>query len=169
MTVAQVLVVNLLTDGMPAIALSRDPTSPETMRRRPRGRGASFTRELRAVLAVAGATVGLAATCAYAVGRELAPEAAQTMAFATIALAELAFVFSIRSQDAPAWREPRNDALVWSVLGSALVVALLIYVPFLGGPFGTKPLAAGELALVLGLALVPAALLEAFKAFRRRR
>ena len=49
------------------------------------------------------------------------------MAFATIALAELVFVFSMRSSFAPAWRGPRNPALTVSVLGSALVVALLVY------------------------------------------
>jgi Ca2+-transporting ATPase len=90
------------------------------------------------------------------------------MAFATIALAELVFVFSIRSTDAPAWRGPRNATLTWSVLASALLVALVIYVPALNEPFGTHALSPVELAVVAVFALVPAALVEAVKARRRR-
>lgn len=169
MTVVQVLVVNLLTDGLPAIALSRDPASPDAMHRPPRGRDRLFSTELRFALVIAGLAVGVAATCSYALGRQLAPGEARTMAFATIALAELAFVYSIRSSKAPAWRGPANRALGWSVLGSVLLVALAVYLPVLNGLLGTRPLAAAELAIVAGLALTPAVLLEGLKAIRRRR
>ena len=168
MTVVQVLTINLLTDGLPAVALSRDLASPGTMRRRPRGHGTLFPRQLQLALGVAGIAVGLAATAAYLVGRQLAPEAAQTMAFATIALAELVFVFSVRSTDTPAWRGPRNPVLVASVLASAALLALTVYLPPLQAPFGTEALGAVELAVVVALAAAPTALVEAIKALRRR-
>ncbi len=167
MTVAQVLVVNLLTDGLPAVALSRDPASPDTMARRPRGREGLFSRRFLWVLAGVGIAVGLAATCAYVVGREIAPDAAQTMAFATVALAELVFVFSLRTEVRPAWRGPRNPLLGWSVIGSAALVAAALYVPWLAAPLGTTALGASELAIVVALAFLPAALFEAVKAVRR--
>ena len=169
MTVVQVLTVNLLTDGLPAVALAQDPASPLTMQRRPSSFQALFSRPLRLALGLAGVGVGLAATVAYVVGRETDPGAAQTMAFATIALAELLFVFSIRSTSEPAWRGAPNRALVASVLASAAVVALIIYVPALREPFGTASLGSAELGLVLLLAALPAAAVEAVKAVRRRR
>ena len=114
-----------------------------------------------------GIAVGLAATCAYVVGREIAPDAAQTMAFATVALAELVFVFSLRTEVRPAWRGPRNPLLGWSVIGSAALVAAALYVPWLAAPLGTTALGASELAIVVALAFLPAALFEAVKALRR--
>jgi calcium-translocating P-type ATPase len=104
MTVVQVLAVNLLTDGLPAIALARDPASADTMRRPPAHLGTLLGRELTLALVAAGLGVGLAATAAYLVGREVDPDAAQTMAFATIALAELVLVFAVRTPHRAAWR-----------------------------------------------------------------
>ena len=169
LTVVQVLVVNLLTDGLPAVALAGDPASDETMRRPPRAHGSLFSRALGSTLVVAGLGVGLTATAAYVAGRELAPAAAQTMAFATLALAELLLVYAIRSPSVPAWRGGRNPMLGWSVLASLAVVAAVVYIPALREPFGTVALAARELGLVAVLAVLPAAVLEAIKWRRRRR
>jgi Ca2+-transporting ATPase len=168
MTVVQVLTVNLLTDGLPAIALARDPASGDTMRRRPRRLGALFSPALRAWLGVAGLVVGLAATVAYLLGRALDPGAAQTMAYATIALAELALVYALRTPG-PFWRGPRNRLLNLGVLASAAVVAATIAAPPLRDAFGTVALGPRELAIVLALALLPGLAVELAKAVRRAR
>jgi Ca2+-transporting ATPase len=163
----QVLVVNLLTDGLPAIALARDPASSETMRRPPARARTLLGRELTLVLGAAGLAVGLVATGAYLAGRELDPGAAQTMAFATVALAELIFVFSVRTPTRPAWRGSRNVALLLAVVGSVILVAAAIYLPVGRELTGTEALGPVELALVLGLSFVPLLIVEAAKVARR--
>ena len=169
MTVVQVLTVNLLTDGLPAVALTRDPASRLTMQSMPRGHGSLFPRRLQFALASMGVAVGLTATAAYVIGRALEPAAAQTMAFTTLATAELVLVFSIRSGTSPAWRAPRNPFLLASVLVSFLLLVLTIYVAPLGDAFDTEPLGIAAAAIVAGLSVAPSALTEAVKAVRRSR
>ena len=165
LTVVQVLAVNLLTDGPPAIALARDPAGSHA--RLPRG--TVFGRGYAAALVVMGLLVGLAALVAFLVVRELRPEAAQTAAFATVALAELALVFSCRSVRLPSWRLPPNRHLHRAVAFSLAVVAALVYLPPLQESMGTVSLTPGEVALVVALAVAPAVLTEVAKAVRRRR
>jgi Ca2+-transporting ATPase len=167
MTVVQVLTVNVLTDGLPALALARDPAAPGVMRRPPEGGGALFRRPLVVALGVAGVLVGITALAAYLIGREIAPGQAQTMTYATVALAELVAVFSFRSPTDPAWRMPRNLYLLGGVVGSLFILAVTIYVPAVARAWGAVELGPTELAVVLGLALVPAAAIELAKAMYR--
>jgi hypothetical protein len=89
------------------------------------------------------------------------------MAFATVALAELAFVFSLRSPIPAAWEAPRNMYLVGSVVLSAALVATA-YVPALNAPLGTVTLGAQELGIVVRLSLVPFLCVEAGKGLFHR-
>jgi P-type Ca2+ transporter type 2C len=168
MTVVQVLLVNVLTDGLPAVALTNDPPAPGVMRRAPERGDRLFTTRAWGALAAIGVLVGLAALGAFLVGRSDGGDASQTMAFATVALAELALVFSIRSPTRPAWEAPRNPYLVGSVILSAALVLVAVYLPALNEPLGTVPLSLSELGLAVALALLPFLCVEAGKSLFRR-
>ena len=122
MTVVQVLAVNVLTDGFPAVALTRDPPAPDVMQRPPERGTRLFGRESWAAIALVGALVGAAALGAFLMGRSLDEEASQTMAFATLALGELGVVFAVRSPIDPAWKRSRNPYLFMGVATSALLL-----------------------------------------------
>lgn len=169
MSVAQVLAVNLLTDGLPALALARDPATPELMARGPFRRGPLLSRALTSALAVAGVAVGGVGLAAYLAGGADDSATGRTMAFATVALAELVFVFACRSPSVHAWRAPRNLLLVGSVAASAALVVASLTLPPARALLGTTPLSGTQVAVVAVLAVVPTALVEAAKAMRRRR
>ena len=108
-----------------------------------------------AALATIGVLVGLAAFAAFLLGDSGGSGEAETMTFATVAFAELALVFALRSPIRPAWHEPRNRYLVASVLLSAAIVLFAVYLEALNEPLGTVPLGASQLGIVLALGGAP--------------
>jgi Ca2+-transporting ATPase len=169
LAVIQILIVNLLTDGLPALALARDPAGPETMHSPPRPGHELFDRRTWWTLLWIGVLVGVVTFAAFAIGRALGDDGEQTMAFATLALAELGLVYGMRSMSEAAWQAPRNRWLNVSVVASAALVAVAVYVPGARSAFAAVPLDPAASAIVLALALVPLAAVELYKAYRRSR
>jgi Ca2+-transporting ATPase len=169
LAVIQVLLINLLTDGLPAVALARDPAGASTMTTPPRRGDHLFERRAWLALGLIGCLVGGAATVSYVAGRGFGGGTAQTMTFVTVALTELLLVFSIRSPTLAAWRLPANTWLLASVIASAAFVAAAVYLPQAHEPFATVSLDTWSALTATGLAFVPAALVEAAKAHRRNR
>jgi Ca2+-transporting ATPase len=169
LAVIQVLLVNLVTDGLPALALARDPAGKETMSTPPRVGSALFDGRTWRMLLAVGALVGCTTFAAFAIGRALGGGVAQTMAFATLALAELALVYGMRSPTAAAWEGPRNRWLDLSVAASIGLVAGIVLLPQAHEPFATVSLEVWQALLIVPFALVPLVGLELLKATRRRR
>jgi magnesium-transporting ATPase (P-type) len=90
------------------------------------------------------------------------------MAFATLALSELALVYGMRSRTVAAWRLPPNGWLNLSVFLSFLVVVAAVYTPGGDAVFATVPLDPVDAATVALLALVPLAAIELLKSRSRR-
>jgi P-type Ca2+ transporter type 2C len=168
LTILQILLVNLLTDGLPALALGLDPADRDVLRRPPRPPSEGILRPIGPQVAAGGALTAAAALAAFLIGWGDAEEVAQTMCFTTLVFAQLAYVLSVRGER-PFLRAGRNPVLVWAVAGSAAMAALVLAIPALAERFGNVELSAGQLGMALALALVPFAATEGWKQYRRTR
>jgi len=173
----QLLWINLVTDGLPALALGIDPGSPRVMDRPPRGADESILTGRRQIqVLVQGGAIALGALAMYfAVDSGLlkvdGAEHAQTMLFTTIVLAQLLHAFNFRSETRSVFRLEtlKNKWLVAAVLGSLSLHSLVIYVPALQKVFKTQPLGIEDWIAVVVAALVPLVLIDAFKVISARR
>jgi Ca2+-transporting ATPase len=85
---------------------------------------------------------------------------AQTVAFATLVLAQLIHVFDCRSEKSVLSRNPfGNQYLVWAVISSLALMLVVIYYPPLQPIFHTLPIVAKDWLLILGLSSIPTFLL----------
>ena len=168
LTVVQILVVNLLTDGLPAVALAVDPPERDAMQRPPRPPTQGVLDPIRGRLLVGGVATGLAAFASFLIGESDTHATGQTMAFATLVFAQLAYVFAVRGAD---WffRAGRNAALLGAVALSAILQVAILAVPAVAGTFDVVGLSPSQVGWALALALVPFLAAEAFKAIMRNR
>lgn len=168
LTILQILLVNLLTDGLPALALGLDPPDRDVLRQRPRPPSEGIFAPIAGRVAAGGALTGLASFASFMIGWQDGEGVAQTMCFATLLFAQLAYVFAVRGEG-PFLRGGRNSGLVAAVVGSAAVGAAVLAIPSLGTRFGAVRLDPAQLAAALALSLVPFAVTESVKAMHLRR
>jgi Ca2+-transporting ATPase len=168
LTVAQILLVNLLTDGLPAVALGVDPADRDTMRQPPRRRDQGLLAPLASRIAVGGLATGAAGFAAFLIGDASGSEVAQTMAFATIVFAQLGYVYAVRGER-PFLRAGTNWFLNAAVAASALIAIAALTVPPLQTAFSTTDLSVNQLATALALATAPLIATELLKWRRRAR
>jgi Ca2+-transporting ATPase len=170
-----ILWINLVTNGLPALALGVDPPDPTQMREPPRKRtgGLLVTRDWIAT-AYVGVVMGAAAMACYLVplhpGQPFAAKQARAMAFSLLALSPLMHAFNCRSTRASvfALKPLVPGALLAAVALSAAIHLVAVLVPSLRVVFQTFPLSLTEWGVLLGLsaAIIPAA--EVFKLVARR-
>ena len=134
----QILLVNLFTDGLPAIALGMEPPAKDIMARPPRPRAEGlFAHGLALTIAVRGAMLGLASAGAYTaalyMGESLTE--ARSACFLTIVLSQMLHIFECRGKGL---HFGGNRALMAAVSASVLCAILCVYVPVLQPVFGTQ-------------------------------
>src|SRR5690606_22918991 len=170
----QILWMNLVTDGLPALGLGLEPAEPDTMRRPPRRPDEPFfAGGLHWRILYRGMLIGLTGLAAFAValvllGTPLAE--ARTLAFTTLVFAQLLFTFQCRSESTPVWRLGlrTNPSLVGAVVVSGLMQVAVVHWPPLQKVFGTVPLPGYGWLLAGALVVAGAGLDLTLKSARRQ-
>jgi len=173
----QILWLNLVTDGLPALALGLEPPEPDIMRRPPRPpQEAVITRSRGIMILGHGALVAAVMLVAFWISWRgstdpAAVERARTTTFCVAAFAQLLFAVACRSDrsTAPGIGFFRNPALVGAIVISGLLQVAVVTLPLARPWFDV----AGDLGhawgMVFGLALVPVTVIEVAKWGSRRR
>jgi len=197
LTAIQLLWLNLITDGAPALALAMEKGDPDIMDRKPRAKSEPIVNrsmgvgiivqtfaQTSAVLTAfvlgliwhleSGATITAGLNpLAYLLQhdwRGVDVQTAETMAFATLSLAELFRAYTVRSERASIFRIGlfSNRYMQYAVGFSIVLLVAVTAVPFLQPIFNTHFPSANEWLVVIGLALIPAIAEEITKFFLRR-
>lgn len=160
----QILWVNLVTDGLPAMALGLDQPEENVMKRAPRHpKEGVFARGLGWKIISRGFLIGSATLLAFMTVYKSNPDNlqyAQTVAFVTLVLAQLIHVFDCRSEKSIFSRNPfGNMYLVWAVISSVVLMLIALYFPPLQSVFHTVPIAPRDWLLIVGMASIPTFLL----------
>ncbi len=165
----QILWVNLVTDGLPAMALGVDQPEKDLMEHKPRGAKENiFARRLGWKIISRGFLIGICTLAAFWLTYRVAPDQpgqllkAQSVAFATLVMAQLFHVFDCRSSRSVFHRNPfQNKYLVLAVLSSVLLMLGVFYIEPLQPIFKTVPLGLREWALTIVAAGIPTFLMGA--------
>jgi Ca2+-transporting ATPase len=167
LTAIQLLWLNLVTDGAPALALGTEPGDPDIMDQPPRPTNEPIINKFMLVgivvqtVAITAVTLG-----AFALGlKQGSIDFAETMAFTTLSISELFRAFTARSEYYPLLKIGllKNKLMNWAVLGSLVLIMLVIYIPFLQPIFNTAPLGWAQWLEILPLILVPSVAAEVTK------
>jgi Ca2+-transporting ATPase len=173
----QILWINLVTDGLPGLALSVEPAAPDTMERPPHPPNESvLARGLGTYMLWVGPLMGIVAllpeflAVAGVGGLALGGNAYTTMVFTTLALAQMGNALAIRSDRLLLAQLGffTNPALLGAVALTFLLQMAVVYVPFLQNIFDTVPLSFEQLLLSLGFSTIIFIVVELVKWIRQQ-
>jgi Ca2+-transporting ATPase len=169
LTAIQLLWLNLVTDGAPALALGTEKGDPDIMTQPPRPPKENIINKyMRLGIVVQTIAITAVTLGAYYIGRVVDPqhiEYAETMAFVTLSCSELLRAFTARSEYYPIIKIGlfTNKWMNLAVLLSLVLILAVVYIPGLNGVFNTLPLGWAQWAEILPLLIVPSAAAEITK------
>jgi Ca2+-transporting ATPase len=167
-----ILWINLVTDGLPGLALAAEPAEKGVMQRPPRHPQESiFAHGLGSHIIWVGLLMGFVSIFTQAWSIKTGHAHWQTMVFTVLCLSQMGHVLAIRSERESLFSQGllSNRPLVGAFLLTFALQMATIYVPFLNPIFKTEPLTFNELIFTLGLSSVVFFAVEIEKLIRRRR
>mgnify|MGYP000932861382 CR=1 FL=1 len=172
-----ILWINLVTDSLPALALSMDPAEKDIMTRKPRDpQKGIFSKGMIWRIFYQGSTIGLISLAAYLIGRndgirtglEHPEMLGQTMAFAVLGLSQLLHVRNLHSNKLSSFRINilANKSLLGAIFLSILLLLLVLIVPGVMQIFGLVEMDSMHWLYVIALSFIPIVVVELMKLFR---
>ena len=167
-----ILLINLATDSLPAVALGVDPASANIMRHKPVKSGTLFERGLIYRIALHGLFISAASWAAYLIGTYCFAHdhvQAMTMTFLVLSFSQLSHALNQRSNTDSVFKggQGHNKFLAVALTASAAIVLLVALVPPLQGFFNLTDLNWQEWLISLALSLFPLVAVEISKIFIR--
>jgi Ca2+-transporting ATPase len=170
LTPLQILWMNLVTDGLPALALAVEPAEPNVMQRPPFSpRESIFARGLGSYMVRIGIVFAIISIALMIVAYQYFPGEWKTMVFTSLCLAQMGHALAVRSnsQLTVEINPFSNPYLLWAVTVTTALQLALVYVPFLQDFFGTKALTLQELWICIGFSSLLFVWVELEKLFIR--
>lgn len=169
----QILLVNLATDGLPAIALGMEPPSKEVMQQSPRQKDEGiFARGLKEKILVRGALIGICTVLAFLVARYYGStlKTARTIALSTLILSQLLHVFECKSEEKSLFEINifTNMYLVIAVSISVIMLLSIIYIPLFSAIFHTTALNFKNWLIVIFFSLIISIINSTFNLISRK-
>ena len=163
------LFINLLTDSLPAIAIGMEEARSDLLRQKPRNpKDPILNKALTGKIGLLGLLIAAATMGAFFIGLDQGGAAlASTMAFATLTLARLFHGFNCRG-DGSIFRLGlcSNKYSLMAFGAGVLLLAAVLFLPFLQGFFLVTPLTAAQAGLIALLAFAPTVLIQLYKVIR---
>ena len=178
----QILWINLVTDSLPALALSFDPANKDIMKKKPIDpKKGVFTPGMTYRMIYQGIVIGVATLAAFLIGiattndaidglslEQTKVEVGQTMAFIVLSFAELVHIFNVRDNKNSILKGGlfNNSKLLWASAASAGFMFVILFIPALREVFSIPALPAGNILEMILLVLTPIFVVELFKLFK---
>lgn len=169
LTAIQLLWLNLITDGAPALALGAEKGDPYIMDQPPRPTDEPIiNKSMRLGVAIQTVVITAVTLGAFIIGLNAYPDSpaiSRTMAFLTLSFSELLRASTARSERHPLYKIGffSNRWMIYAELSSLALLMAVIYIPFLQPVFNTTPLGWEQWKIVLPLLLAPSIAAELSK------
>lgn len=162
-----ILWINLVTDSLPALALSVDPAEPDIMQKKPHDtKSGIMSKGMIWRVIYQGVMIGGLPLVAYLIGlRDGGLQLGQTMAFATLAFAQLVHVRNLHSnvRSSLSISPLKNKPLIGAIFISAVLALAVMLLPGVREAFNFVSMDRNHWLLVLGLSLAPILIVDLFK------
>ena len=168
----QILWMNLITDGLPPLALSVEPITPEIMQQPPRGRKEGFFTKRVVFFGIGiGALIAIQGIALLLYGLKTSLVKAQTLVFCLITISEMFNAFNWRSDKVSLFKLGlfSNKPLILAVASTILLQILVVYMPFLQKPFHTTALNFIDWLWVISLGSTTFIFMEVIKLIENKR